>query len=140
VQLKDEIKFWMQFFTSQDLEREIRVRKHTEEDRNWKDHSLCIPAIDCVEVTWRWFKNIHVGGEDVTGSLRMRKMKRGITVGALVEVMRDLLSFTVAGVKRFADKLECRTCDRCRDDDTTTRPRKSLRIVIMGRKAARARR
>jgi hypothetical protein len=117
VQLKDEMNPWMQFFTLRELEREVSVRKSIEEDGNWKDHLLCIPAIDCVEVTWRWYKNIHVGGEDVTRSLRTRKMKRGITVGAFVEVMRDLLSYAVADVKRFADKLECRTCDRCRDDD-----------------------
>ena len=80
------------------------------EDGTWKEHLMCLPALECVEVTLRWHRD-----RDIARTCRSAEMSGDVTMGEFVSTVRAALEYAVQDVKRFGQWMEVAHCDICED-------------------------
>jgi hypothetical protein len=102
---------WLTFTSLADLRHCVREREYS--DGNWKDHLMCVPAIEQVVIQFNWLKE-RGQGEDGKRSMCTAKMDTGVTVGKFVRTVRKMLTdHAVEDVKRIAHTLEIMGCGKC---------------------------
>jgi hypothetical protein len=106
---------WLMFTSLADLRYSMRKRGHA--DGNWKDHLMCVPAIEQVVIQLNWLKQ-RAQNDDGKRSMRTAKMDTGVTVGEFVRTVRKMLAdHAVEDVKRIAHTLEAFSCGACGDGE-----------------------